>query len=213
MVAGEDFHVGEVTVEATFVKRAVEQDKPHRESSVPPALRFAEITELVLSMNSLKFMLDLDSGQTMDNPMTLRPEAKKMDLHPIQQQPYDVAQGLTGLSLRGVKAKPKDWNVSVDELQKELASNRVGALTKLPYDSDETATYFFRTADGTAGILQLLAQTDEPKGIRLRYKTFAASKVNAEIKVGMTFDELIAVRGTALPSLARHASRSSDPRL
>ena len=158
-------------------------------------LHYSETTEIVLSMNSLKFMLDLDSGQTMDPPQTIRSEQKKMDVYPLAAPPKEVPSGLQGRSLRGVRTKPDGWYFSVSELQQELASDRVKALTSLPYDSDEKATYVFRTADGTDGILQLLAQTDEPKGILLRYKTFKASKVNAEIKVGMTFDELIALKG------------------
>ena len=156
---------------------------------------YSETTELVLSINSLKFMLDLDSGQTMDPPQTIRPEQKKMDVYPLGSRPNEVPAGLQGVRLRGIRTKSDGWFVSVADLQKELASERVGDLKTLPYDANEKATYFFRTADGTDGILQLLAQTDEPKGIRLCYKTFKASKVNAEIKVGMTLDELIALKG------------------
>lgn len=171
MVAGDDFQVGEVTVEATFAKPG---------SSASASRSFSETKELVLSINSLKYMLDLDAGQTMDPPQKFRPEQERMDVHPLDSRPNEVPAGLQGLSLRGVRTKPEAWSVSVAELQKELASERVGPLKKLPYDANERATYFFRTADGTEGVLQMLAQTDDPKGIRLRYKTVAPAKLSAK---------------------------------
>ena len=92
------------------------------------ALRFSETTEVVLSMNSLKFMLDLDAGKTMDPPQTFRPEQRKMDVCPLAARPHEAPAGLQGMSLRGLRTKPDGWFLSVAELQKELASERVGAL-------------------------------------------------------------------------------------
>jgi hypothetical protein len=65
---------------------------PPRSSDPPPnAAGFSEIKELVLSMNSSKFMLDFDSGETMDPPATTgRPEQGKMDVYTTQMQPYHL---------------------------------------------------------------------------------------------------------------------------
>ena len=157
--------------------------------------QFSEATEVVLSMGSLKYMLDLDGGQMMDPPQRYRVEQKKMDVCPLDAPSMEAPAGLQGMSLRGLRVKPDDWSDEATQVQRQLANENVGALTKLPFDKSEKATYFFRTADGAEGILQLLAQTDDPKGIRLRYKRLVGSKLNAEIKVGMTFDEVIAIKG------------------
>ena len=134
-------------------------------------LGYSDTQEIVLSMNSMKFMLDLDTGRTMDPPATHRPEQEQMDIHPTQWQPYERPTGLSGLSLRGRKMKPDDWDASVTDMRDVLAHDRVQELTQMKFDPKEPATYFFATRDGTIGILQLLAVVEEPEGIRLRYKT------------------------------------------
>jgi hypothetical protein len=78
--------------------------------------------------------------------------------------------GLSGLSLQGLKVKPRDWNSSASDLRDALAGDGVQPLTQMKYDPTESATYFFRTGDDTDGILQILALVEQPKGIRIRYK-------------------------------------------
>jgi hypothetical protein len=136
--------------------------------------RFSEANELVLSMDSLHFMLDLDTGQTMDPPATARPDKSRMDVCPFQTQPSEHPTGLRGLSLQGLNTKASDWNVSVFQVRRALVSSRKQELAQMPYDPSETATYFFRTRAGTVGILQMLALVEEPQGIRIRYKTIEA---------------------------------------
>jgi hypothetical protein len=134
-------------------------------------LRFAETKEMVLSMGSLKFMLDLDTDQTMDPPAKAgRPEQKLMDVHATQMQPYQMPTGLTGRSLQGVKVQPGAWNASVADLSRVLESDAADPLEEMRYDPDEKATWFFQTRDGSQGILQLRALVSEPKGILVRYK-------------------------------------------
>lgn len=149
-------------------------------------VRFSEVREHVLSMGSLNFLLDLDTDQTMDPPATGRPGQEKMDVHPAQEQPDDRPTGLlcsqspflVGSPLRGVQVTPEDWNASVSDLQDALASDEVQSLAEMKYESDGPATYFFRTSDGTDGILQLTAIIKgsppfvgrDTQGIRVRYK-------------------------------------------
>jgi WD40 repeat protein len=135
------------------------------------AAGFSETKELVLSMNSMKFMLDLDTGETMDPPATAgRPEQAKMDLSTTQVQPYHYPTGLVGHSLQGKEVKPGDWNATTSDVRRALADN-IYPLKEMDVGPEENPTYFFKTRDGALGILQLLGVTDEPKGVRLRYKT------------------------------------------
>jgi WD40 repeat protein len=165
-------------------------DEPRRESTAPappsatePPLSndrpaetagFSETKELVLSMNSSKFMLDLDTGQTMDPPATIgRSEQGKMDVYTTQVQPYHYPTGLVGYSLQGREVKASEWNASVDDVRRALAGE-IYPLKEMDIGPEITPTYFFKTRDGAMGILQLVGVTDEPKGIRLRYKTVLA---------------------------------------
>ncbi len=132
---------------------------------------FSDTKELVLSMDSMKFMLDLDTGKTMDPPATRRREQAQMDVHSNQVQPYQRPAGLVGISTRGKKVKSIDWDATVSDVHALLASDKVDALAQMNYEPAKPATYFFRTRGGTEGVLQLLAIVDEPKGIRIRYKT------------------------------------------
>jgi RNA polymerase sigma factor (sigma-70 family) len=156
--------------------------KPAEPSNSP--LQFSEPKEVVLSMDSLKFMLDLDTGRTMGAPARILPEQQAMDVHPIQWQPYEQPEALQGLSLRGLPVKPNDWESSVADFQKALANRPLKPLTEMKYDPSERATFFFRTRDGKDGILQLLESTKDPKGIRLRYKVLDTKKVPAKVKEG-----------------------------
>jgi WD40 repeat protein len=150
-------------------------------ANAPPApaattLRFSEPKEIVLSMGSVHFMLDLDTGQTMDPPARPRPAQQRvMDVRSTQVQPYQYPTGLTGLLLKGVKVKPSDWDASVTDVQEKLGSDAAEPLTEMQYDPAESSTWFFRTDEGATGVLQIIGLAPEPKGIRIRYKTIVAS--------------------------------------
>ena len=146
----------------------VSDKKADRETS-----GFSEPRELVLSMNSNQFMLDLDTGEIMDPPATIRPEQAKMDLSTTQVQPYHYPTGLVGHSLEGTEVKPSDWSASIADVSRALAG-KLYPLQAMDVGPEKTPTYFFKTRDGAEGILQLLEVTDNPKGIRLRYKTVLA---------------------------------------
>jgi hypothetical protein len=121
-------------------------------------------------MNSMKFMLDLDTGETMDPPARQRPEQAQMDVQTDQMQPYHYPKELIGRGLQGVEVKASDWDASAAEVRRALAGDRVGPLKQMDVGPEKNPTYFFKTRDGTLGMLQLLEIVHEPKGIRLRYK-------------------------------------------
>jgi hypothetical protein len=119
----------------------------------------------------MKFMLDLDTGATMDPPAAIRPEQEKMDLHPNQVQPYHFPTALVGVALSGMEMKESDWHTSADAVRVALEGKGVEPLKEMDLGPEKHPTYFFKTRDGACGVLQLLEVVDEPKGIRLRYKT------------------------------------------
>jgi serine/threonine protein kinase/WD40 repeat protein len=135
-------------------------------------LRFPEIKELVLSMDSLHFMLDLDTGQTMDPPARYRTEQELMDVHVGQVQPNQTPAGLVGMSLHARKVKPSDWDASQAKVREAVLDMQ--PTSEMAFDPATPATYFFRTRGGGVGVLQMIEQVDEPKGIRIRYKCWPA---------------------------------------
>ena len=169
-------------------------------------LQFSETKEVVLSMNSTKFMLDFDSGQTMDPPaMTGRPEQKQMDVQTDQVQPYHYPKELIGLGLQGMEVKASDWDASAADVRRALAGDKVEPLKQMDLGPEKHPTYFFKTRDGAVGILQLLGIVEEPKGIRLRYKTVASR--SAQLQEYSTKDKL------ALRSVQLHISIPEKARL
>ena len=141
---------------------------------VKPDLRFSETKELVLSMDSSKFMLDLDTGNTMGPPATIRPEQEQMDVETDQVQPYHYPTKLTSHGLVGLEVKSSDWDASVTEVRRAMTGKAVGPLKEMDLGPEKNPTYFFKTKERTIGVLQLLELVDKPKGIRLRYKTVQA---------------------------------------
>jgi hypothetical protein len=146
------------------------------ETAPATALQFSQAVELVLSMDSSKFMLDFDTGQTMDPPATFRPETGRMDVCTTQVQPYHYPTGLIGLALQGLEVKPSDWNASASEVRRALANDGLQPLTQMDTGPEANPTYFFKTRDGAQGILQLQGVVDNPKGVRLRYKTIQTAQ-------------------------------------
>jgi serine/threonine-protein kinase len=140
--------------------------------SAPPTdgAQFSEPQEVLLSIDSSRFLLDLDTGRTMDPPATIRPEQGLMDVCTDQVQPYQLPRGLTCFLLHGMEVKPSDWDAAPSEVRRRLAES-ARPLSQMNHFPTAPATYFFRTRDGAEGVLQLLDLVNDPKGLRIRYKT------------------------------------------
>lgn len=135
------------------------------------SLRFSETHELVLANGSMDYMLDLDTGRTMDPPATIgRSVQAQMDVRTDQIQPYHYPVHLIGRGLQGVEVKATEWDASAEDVRRAIAGDAVGPLKTMDCGPTENPTYFFITRGGAVGVLQLLGIVHEPKGIRLRYK-------------------------------------------
>ena len=78
-----------------------------------------------------------------------------MDVSPVQNQGYEVPLALRGRSLQGLQVKPADWNASASDVKNALAGGKLRQLDRMQRDRLKPATFFFRTDNGTEGILQV----------------------------------------------------------
>jgi len=133
-------------------------------------LSFGPLIEQVLSIGSMSFMIDFDTGKTGDPPAsTDRPDLKGMDAYAAHYQPYLRPTGLIGSGLKAIPVTPEQWDTLPSEVVKVLS--QVGLTTSSEMNAKEfPATFFFKTREGGVGILQITGFTDKPKGVKIRYK-------------------------------------------
>jgi hypothetical protein len=69
-----------------------------------------------------------------------------------------------------IAGKAEQWNtISAAALDKEFAGTNVDEATATHDPKSIPATFLFKTRDGTAGVLQILGETDNPRSVRIRY--------------------------------------------
>lgn len=156
---------------------AAEESKLHlgqeRTPNAAPAqnLSFGPVVERVLAIGSTAFMLDLDTGNTMDNLANYRQEQELMDVRPDQSQPADRPTGLEAMNEIGFRPSVSGWDGSIDEIVSSFkvlvdreAKHIVARGVPLP------ATWNFKTRSGRMGVLQITGFTESPPGVKLRYR-------------------------------------------
>jgi hypothetical protein len=141
--------------------------------SVKSPVSFSQTNQITLSIDSMVFLLDLDTGETMDPPASTQRDVSKMDIHPDQYQPYQIPSRLIGLGLRGCRVKPEYWWMTAGEVLSAITHKELLELRTLEYDEKEEATFLFCTCDGTIGVLQIIGVSEKPRGLSIRYKTLS----------------------------------------
>ena len=94
-------------------------------------MRFSETHEVVLSIGTLQFMLDLDAGETCPAPARNSDYLSKFEIHPTQDQPQEEPRGLTFPSLEATTLRldtlsvaPEIWNLPDAEVFSALATTK-----------------------------------------------------------------------------------------
>lgn len=134
----------------------------------PATYTFGQVIECTLTETSAA-LLDLDTGQTWGGMGGRHP-----DMHVFLDVGTDSAGGshpsLRAHSLYTVRTA--DWNIKADDFGKVLTPQVVPTnTTVLATPADRLpVTHWFRTGKGTVGILQVLAFTEAPRGVRIRYR-------------------------------------------
>jgi uncharacterized protein (TIGR03067 family) len=129
------------------------------------------------------FFINLDTGELHSPPADLDPQDMAAVQQWIARRGID-AMGETGTSVRGlvgfemmVRPFPKQrWeNAAPAEVYQDvsLQGGSAGSHTFLSAKGDLPETFIFRTREGARGILQITEFTEEPRGVKIRYKLAA----------------------------------------
>jgi len=101
--------------------------------------------------------LDLNTGEFVTN-------------HPPGDLAYAMKENDThfrmGLDMVAIHVDSKRWDASVAEVLSEVSKGKSQPEVRL----GENQTFFFKTYEGSAGVLQILPAADNPNGLKIRYK-------------------------------------------
>lgn len=157
---------------------------PEGDPNPPPAPAFGPVYELVLAVSAgPQDLLDLDTGDVM----RLQPDdyggggqmgewawvgENHLDLGGTTNQ---AVHGLIGWDLVAMPFLAVFWDslpaASLIDMQKHfLGSCKPGSVSFLTAKGELPETFVFRTREGGFGLLQILAFSKDPEGVRIRYK-------------------------------------------
>ncbi len=151
--------------------------KPWASPRGTPA-KFGPTVELVLGPDAA---LDLDTGKVAAAPKTsgFQPRRDWMCTCGADVNTSDTFGGWT-MCAWDMVIKIVDenrWDVSMEELQDAI----VGGMGSAPVETafglkrQLPATYIFNTREGGVGVLQVVALSGAPRGVKIRYKLLAGS--------------------------------------
>ena len=144
----------------------------------------AVIDRVVNDEPATNSILDLDTGKFVTIQLlatsTNLGQARQQEAGLFARAGADVAGmspkvsdvgGLMGLNLVAVPILPDSWeSASVQWVRDAVSSFKAGSITPLSGKGKLPATYVFKTREGGMGLLQILGFTDQPSGVRIRYR-------------------------------------------
>ncbi len=157
-------------------------DKPLQVVAGPAAnkssLTFGPVTERVVTN-----AIDFDTGNVGTAPLAgfrkPKPDApfsiEAFDFKSIEQAGWDLiqhnAETIVGFSMKAVPIADAMWEtLSPQQAVEKSKSARFQAFVQFSLVTNFPATYVFQTSEGGMGILQITGYTENPRGVKLRYK-------------------------------------------
>jgi hypothetical protein len=152
---------------------------------VPPRTKgparwwFAQQTEVVVNDDGAgqNMFIDFDSGQLLTPPKTVdrrdersvRPWMKQARADALAETAPDVG-GLIGFDMVALGVDDHYWDFEADEVVGRLAIGNFAFPVLMRAENSLPATYLIKTREYGYGVLQILAFTRDPEGVRIRYK-------------------------------------------
>ncbi len=139
---------------------------------------FSEVVELIVNDDSAKINMfaDLDAGKLITPPDTLDNNDENAVLRWIKENGIDVmgetaagVHGLAGFNMYAARVDNYFWDAGPQEFTDRLMV-RIDDPVLLSVENLLPVTYLIKTSKYKMGILQILGFTENPKGIKIRYK-------------------------------------------
>jgi hypothetical protein len=154
-----------------------------RQQKQAAATSFGPVVEKVIAGegDENKRFIDLDTGKQIAAAEYFGPKAEPS---PEQTRKWwadygidvmgdtsSASRGLVGLDMVAVPVAEGEWTgASSDRLKYWLTGTRPGTPAAMSAAGRLPATYVFQTREGGRGLLQITEFTDNPPGLKLRYK-------------------------------------------
>jgi hypothetical protein len=187
-----------------------------------PDLAFGPVVERALcepGQNSGQELLDLDTGSVFDHSAEFgkRPEAEQLQW--AAETGVDLSTGHTGLNDRElvlpmfrpptlVRMSNDAWTslsaATVNAMAELQGTESVGGRLAASYGEEKLGqppvTFAFRTANSTRGLMQVTGFTENPRGVKLRYKLVQnGNKQNPDQAVAASWTDSIRLKQIIAP--------------
>lgn len=166
-------------------KQWLSHSRPH---SAAPELTFGPVVERVVADSSASFaneaertnaliMVDFDSGKLFAGSSTMWAAGKDAEYLWMRNNGVDAMgfihsfHGLVGLDMKVSTVPAVTWDTEPDTLALDQFKNVQPQETAvMDAETNPSKTWFFQTREGSMGILQITGFTENPRGVKIRYK-------------------------------------------
>jgi serine/threonine protein kinase/LysM repeat protein len=181
-----------------------------------PVLSFGPVVERLVADSSARyasegertnalFMIDFDSGRLFAGSSELWAAGKETELAWMQTNGVDAMgfihtfNGLAGVDMKLVAVSASMWVEGVNtSTRDQLTHSEPQETAVMDTEKNPSKTWLFKTREGGLGILQITGFTENPRGVKIRYKLVqndgstgnATSSSFREYSVNLTFAEL-----------------------
>ena len=153
---------------------------------------FGPVIERVVNHTGENCLIDLDSGKLCTLPAEVAQEGSKAAIGWSEKQGIDAGggmqpeiMGLIGFDVIVFPVRNEAWermsaaNLSTDN-ESAFKSAKPGNPVFLTGKGELPVTYIFKTREGGMGILQIVGFTEDPKGVKIRYKMVQPHEVEGD---------------------------------
>lgn len=114
------------------------------------------------------------------------------------------AGGLVGLDMKVLPVPPQAWNETTTRILGQLRRSPRRETVLINTEDSMPPTWLFQTREGSIGILQITGFTENPRGVKIRYKLVRESNIDSS-----PAEVMLARKGLAVVSLSNELWQAS----